>query len=290
MLRFHRHAGRRFRARPKVLTNHADVDTAARALARGDVVGYGFANFYVISTRPDADVVRGVNLIKGRPADQAGSVITTREQIPTLFDWSQLPPELTKADVLRLMDALFALGPFGFRGPAAPEMPAHLTYPDGAINTTQVIAPGYACPSNRLIARSLELIGERYLFGTSANRSRHVTGAEDEPAHYTADGLTAEFGEEPGFFVLRHADEAAARRAYPLHAPMSTTILAFHRLGGIRDDGRPRLIVERHGSLEAGDLAPVAARLGFALKLGSKAAYRLSQRDYPAARRIGGAA
>jgi hypothetical protein len=290
MLRLPWHTARRARSRPLILTNPDHVDAAARALARGGVIGYGFANFYVISTRPNAATVRGVNLMKGRPAEQVGSVMTTRERIPALFDWSRLPVELSQAEVLRLMDALFELGPFGFRGPAAPHMPAHLTHPDGEIITTQVIAPGYACPSNRFLARSLELTGETYLYGTSANRSRHLTGAEDEPAHYTAEGLEGEFAHEPGFVMLRHADEAAARRAYPLHAPMSTTILAIHRVAGIRADGRPRLIVERHGSLEVGALAPIVERLGFALKLGPKAVHRLSQREYAAQRRLGGAA
>lgn len=164
------------------------------------------------STRPNAATVRGVNLMKGRPADQAGSVMTTREQIPALFDWFRLPAELSRSEGLRLMDALFELGPVGCRGPAAPQMPAHLTYPDGEIVATQVIAPGYACPSNSFLARSLELTGETHLSGTSANRSHHVTGAEDEPAHYTAEGLEGEFGHEPGFLTLGHADEAAAWR------------------------------------------------------------------------------
>jgi hypothetical protein len=51
----------------------------------GAVVGHAFGNVYVITTRPDADVVRGVNLMKGRPANQVGSLTTTRELVPALF-------------------------------------------------------------------------------------------------------------------------------------------------------------------------------------------------------------
>ena len=77
----------------------------------------------------------------------------------------------------------------------------------------------------------MELLDAQFLYITSANRSRHQTGAEDEPAHFTAAGLVSEFGGEERFLVLEHDDEPAARARYPLHSPMSTTILAFHKLG-----------------------------------------------------------
>jgi hypothetical protein len=56
----------------------ADVEYVARRLADGAVVGAAFANFYGIITRPDAPTVRGVNVAKGRPVDQVGSITTTR--------------------------------------------------------------------------------------------------------------------------------------------------------------------------------------------------------------------
>jgi hypothetical protein len=40
------------------------VAYAASAIAAGDVVGHAFGNFYVITTSPDADIVRGVNLMR----------------------------------------------------------------------------------------------------------------------------------------------------------------------------------------------------------------------------------
>ena len=262
------------------LSRPADAERAAEAIARGAIVGHAFGNFYVITTRPDSDVVRGVNLMKGRPADQVGSVTTTRKLVPRLFDWSRLPDGLSRTTVDALVDRLFGIGPFGFRGPAAAHVPDHLTAYDGDIRTTQVIAPGYICPSNALLQRAMELLDVEYLYITSANRSRHVTGAEDEPAHFTAAGLRSEFGHEQNFVVVRHRDEAAARAVYPLHAPMSTTILAFHRLGTPDRNGRPRLIVERHGSLPVAVLTPIVAAFGFGLELGPKAANRLALRVY----------
>ncbi len=126
----------------------------------------------------------------------------------------------------------------------------------------------------------MELLGTDYLYITSANRSRHQTGAEDEPAHFTATGLLAEFGHERDFLVLEHENEAAARARYPGHAPMSTTILAFHKLGTRDHDGRPRLIVERHGSLPVELLQRVVDQFGFGLELGPKARQRLQLRVY----------
>jgi tRNA A37 threonylcarbamoyladenosine synthetase subunit TsaC/SUA5/YrdC len=264
-----------------VLSDAQAVQVAADALAAGGIVAQAFANFYVITTRPDELTVRRVNLMKGRPADQVGSITTTPARLPLVYDWSQLPAGLTREDVCGLIDALFTIGPFGFRGPAAGHIPHHLTQDDDGITTAQVIAPGYACPSNRFLARSLEAIDEDILYITSANRSRHLTGADDEPAHYRADGLRAEFGHEPGFMVLEHDDEEEAnQRTYPLYAPMSTTILALHKVAGHDEQGRLRLVVERHGSLPVDHLREVVGRLGFGLVLGANATHRLLQRDY----------
>jgi len=262
-----------------LLSNPEHVERAAGAVAAGAMVAHAFANFYVIVSRPDAATVRGINVRKGRPPDQVGSVTTTPLRAPLLFDWSQLPAGLTPHKVLGLMDALFELGPFGFRGPAAPGIPEHLTYVDGGVRTTQIIAPGYACASNAFLARALELLDDDLLYITSANRSRHLTGAEDEPAHYQADGIVEEFGAGGSLFVLRHADEAAARRRYPGYAPMSTTLLGFHRLveGA---GGRPSLVVERHGSLPVDDVRAVVERFGFGVVLGPRAGQRLLQRQY----------
>src|SRR5262249_25676598 len=156
----------------------------------------------VITTRPDAETLHRVNRMKGRPPGQVGSVTSTPLRIPLAYDWSLLPEGLSRKRVRDVMQSLFELGPFGFRGPAASHMPAHLTKLDDGILTAQVIAPGYACPSNQFLAASLDDIDEDLLFITSANRSRHLTGAADEPAHWRAGPLAAEFAVEPGFALL----------------------------------------------------------------------------------------
>ncbi len=258
------------------------ADVAARALARGAAIAHGFGNFYAITASPAPSVVERINLMKGRPRDQVGSVVTTPVRVARLFDWDRLPLGISTARVFDLMDRLFELGPFGFRGPAAPHVHSHLTTLDGDVRTTQVIAPGTRCPSNAFLARAMELTGTEYLYVTSANRSRHVTGADDEPAHFRGDAIAHEFGEDDDFLVLHHASDALARHAHPLHDPMSTTILGFHRLGLASADGRPALIVERHGSLPLEALRPIVARFGFALELGPKAERRLSLRSYAA--------
>jgi len=273
-------AGRPGPSRRPVLSDDHAVAWAAIALAGGGIIAQGFANFYVITTAPDVETVRRVNRMKGRPPTQVGSITSTPARIPLAFDWSKLPAGLTRRRIRDLMQSLFQLGPFGFRGPAASHVPAHLTQLDEGIPTTQVIAPGYACPSNHFLAASLDAVDNDLLSITSANRSRHLTGASDEPAHWKAGPLAAEFGAEPGFGLLDHADAEAARRAYPLFAPMSVTILAFHKLGGPDRLGRGCLTVERHGSLGVGHLRPILAEHGFGVVLGPHARQRLLQRRY----------
>jgi hypothetical protein len=263
---------------PLTVTNPADVRLAAHALGVGAVVGHAFGNFYVITTRSDAETVRRVNIMKGRPPGQVGSITTTPTRIPDVYDWSSLPPGLTRRAVLGVMDAFFGRGPFGFRGPAARHIPPHLSSPDAGRITAQIIAPGYACPSNDFLARAADASADDLLYITSANRSRHLTGADDSPAHWTADGLRAEFGHEPDFLLLEHDDEEQARARYPRHLPMSTTILGFHSQAGTRTR---HMILERHGSLHVDDVRAMLDRLGFGLTIGPKAQSRLSLRTYP---------
>jgi tRNA A37 threonylcarbamoyladenosine synthetase subunit TsaC/SUA5/YrdC len=265
-----------------LLTHPADAETAAQALAGGAIVGHGFANFYAITTRPDAETIRSVNLLKGRPPTQVGSITTTPSRIATVWDFDRLPKGLAPHDVLTLVDTLFMIGPFGFRGPAADRVPNQLTQLDGDIRTAQVIAPGYACPSNDFLARALRATGGDYLYITSANRSRHETGAADEPAHYRADGLRHAFGRDARFVLLEHEDEPAARAAYPAFAPTSTTVLGFHRAAPSRH-ARATLILERHGSLPIQHVRRAVATLGFHVVSGPGAFTRLTPRQYAGA-------
>jgi hypothetical protein len=252
-----------------VLTEPDDAQRAADALARGAIVAHGFANFYVITTRPDAGTVRRVNVLTGH----AGGITTTPSRIPLAFDWSRPPAGLTRSAVLGLMDALFECGPFGFRGPAARHVPDHLTRLDGGVRTALVVAPGYRCPSNSFLARALDAVGGDLLHVTSASRAGRP-GVDDEPTHHRADDLRAEFGDEPGFVLLEHANEDAARLRYSGYAPMFTSVLAFHELA------EGRLVLERHGGLHVDDVRSIVGRLGFDLVLGPDAQRRLPQRDY----------
>jgi hypothetical protein len=60
---------------------------------------------------------------------------------------------------------------------------------------------------------------------------------------------------------------------------MSTSILALHRLAP-RANGRPALVLERHGSLPVEDVRAAVAPLGFDVVLGAGATKRLELRDY----------
>ncbi len=268
------------RISPSLIDDPAACATVARQLADGAVVAHAFANFYVITTRGEAETVRRVNLMKGRPPGQVGSITGSPAALWEAWDLDRLPDGLDPRTLRTLVDTFFALGPFGFRGPAAASVPPHLTFTEGGMVTAQVITPGYACPSNRFLGRARRACGDDLLYITSANRSRHLTGAEDSPAHWRADGLMAEFVNEDGFVLLAHPDEAAARARYPGYLPMSTTILGFHTVIRRPVDPRPHLILERHGSLAIADVRAVLAGLGFGLVIGPQAESRLQLRDY----------
>lgn len=255
-----------------------DVERAATALADGRFVAHPFANIYALTTRPDAATVGRANLVKGRPRTQVGSATTAPSRLSRLFDLDRLADGLRAQDVLGLVDELLCLGPFGFRGPAAGHLPDHLTVPGADGRWVQVIVPGYRCPSNAFLTQCLRLCGTDHLHITSANRSRHATAAADEPAHYRAAPLRADFGGTPELLVLEHANEEGALRAYPRHSPTSTTILGFRSAVPGRPGGS--VVLERHGSLAIDDVAEVVARHGLRLAVGAGAQQRLQPRRY----------
>ena len=268
------------RGRRRVISDPGDVARAVAMLAEGAVVAHAFANFYAITTRPREYTVRRVNHLKGRPLGQIGSITSVPSLVPGLWDLDQLPDGLDRRALLRLVRALWDLGPFGFRGPAAAHLPSHLTKSEGAVRTAQVIAAGARCPSEALMTAALRATGTDFLYVTSANRSHHRTGADDTPAHWKAAGLLAEFGDQHDFLLLEHDDEDAARRRYPHHVPMSTSILGFHATVRVKGDPRPQLVLERAGSLPAGVVRAVLDAHGFGLVLGPGAATPLQPRDY----------
>lgn len=268
------------RRRRRVISDPEDVSRAVAMVAEGAVVAHAFANFYAITTRPHEYTVRRVNHLKGRPLDQVGSITSALSLVPGLWDLDQLPEGHDPRALLRLVRALWDLGPFGFRGPAAGHLPSHLTKGEGAVRTAQVIGAGARCPSEALVTAALRAAGTEFLYVTSANRSHHRTGADDTPAHWKAAGLLAEFGDQHDFLVLEHDDEDAARRRYPHHVPMSTSILGFHTAVRVPGDRRPQLVLERNGSLPVRVVRAVLDAHGFGLVLGPGASTPLQPRDY----------
>jgi hypothetical protein len=261
------------------LSNSLHRAFAASAVALGCPIFYAFANFYVLAAHPHRASLERINRAKGRPPLQVGSITTTREHMPDLFDWRQLPEGLHKEQVLALIDAFYWMGPFGFRGPAADHIPNHLTsIAENGKRTTQLIASGYHCPSNRFLQRTLAHLKENYLFITSANISSHLTGQE-EPAHYEMNQIQRAFEHHKGILMMRHPNEEEARARYPEYAPMSTSILGFYELH-TDERGKPALMIERHGSLPLDDIAKVLNDFGFGYVLGPKAQNRLAQYEY----------
>ena len=253
----------------------SDRRAAARATAAGAALFYGFGNFYALAALPDHASVLRINRLKGRPPQQAGSVTSDPARMQLAFDWSRLPPDLDPETLLVAMTEFQALGPIGFRGPAAARVPDHLTVVDDGIRTVQHISPGVRCRSNALVGDVLDLTGQDLLFVTSANRSSHLS-QRVEAAHCEMDEIQREFGHRRDAVMIGHGDEATNRAFYPHHLPCSTSILAFHR--DAREDGRPALVLERHGSLAIDRIRAVVARHGFGLVVAPSAHQRIPVR------------
>jgi tRNA A37 threonylcarbamoyladenosine synthetase subunit TsaC/SUA5/YrdC len=237
------------------LASQADRRLAAIATTNGAALFYGFGNFCALAALPDRASMERINTLKGRPLAQAGSVTTDPWRAHRVFAWDGIDRERIEA----VMDDFMAIGPIGFRGPAADRVPEHLTVVDGDVRTAQLISPGLRCPSNMLVGEILNRTGEDLLFITSANMSSNVSG-QVEAAHYEMRAIRAEFGHHPEVVLIGHHDERAARAMYPWHRPCSTTIISFHR---------GELVLERHGSLSAEHAKVIAAKHGFRLAVES---------------------
>ena len=251
-----------------------DRAAAAGAIAAGDLVATAFGNFYALVSDPSPGPVRAANTAKGRPPGQVGSITLDAPRLLEMISWAHLTPAVA-ARLRAAARALTDAGPIGLRGPATPEVPPHLTQPQDGVPTVQVISPGAGCPANDLFARS----AAGFLHVTSANRSRHHTGATEEPAHWTAAGIAADFAHLDGFTVIAHRDEARARAAHPLHLPMSVTLLSVPLTAG----AEPVLTVQRHGSLHTDDVRRITAPYEVAVRVAPCAARRLPVRTYSAA-------
>ena len=174
-----------------------------------------------------------INRLKGRPLAQAGSVTSDPQRMPLAFDWSRVPRHFEPELLISMMADFQALGPIGFRGPAAAIVPDHLTVADGAIRTVQHISPGVRCRSNALVREVLDITGEDLLFITSANSSSAPAG---RGAHYEMDAIAGEFGHRRDVVLIGHDDEAAIRA----QLPASPALLDVdRRLPPRRARGRP---------------------------------------------------
>ncbi|MEU8619416.1 hypothetical protein [Streptomyces sp. NPDC048623] len=238
------------------------VRAAADELALGRAVMHCFATIHALTAHPDRESIALVNRLTsrpdGHPDDSTGSITTTPDALPGLFDWTRLPAELPRRQLRLLMEELYELGPFGFRGPAADAVPDHLTAVHDGVRTVRVVAPGRHCPSNAFLAAALDRTGTGLLFTrltARADRSRELSHVP----------------------VLTHADEVAARKRHPHHAPVPVTVVSFHRAAGYGRAGLPALTLERPGSLSAEHLRSVAANHGFALALAPAQAQQAQQ-------------
>ncbi|MGZ6623652.1 MAG: hypothetical protein ACXVHD_29050 [Solirubrobacteraceae bacterium] len=269
-----RFVGKEFNWKRDHLHMERDDDRAlgAKGLALGIPVFHPFG--YALTFHPDRKVLYSVNAGKGRPLGQVASVVTTRSHIESLFNWDRISEGLTTGQVKGLIDRLYRKGPFGFRGPASEEIPGHLTAEVNGVPTVQLIAPGYGCASNELIAEAIGEAGVKLLAITSANISSHLTGQESA-AHYRVSGIKRDFGRrEPQCMIFGH-DESSAGKRYPLHAPMSVSIVGFHE-----DLGGGVVGIERWGSLDIPEIGSEVARQGLTYKIMPKAETRQLQASY----------
>jgi hypothetical protein len=143
---------------------------------------------------------------------------------------------------------------------------------DRDIRTVQHISPGVRCRSNALVGDVLDMIGEDVLVITSANSSDQRSQA----AHSEMREVRREFGHRRDVVLIGHQDEAANRAFYPNHLPCSTSILSFHR--DVGEDGRPALLLERHGSLDVDYIRAAAARHGYGVAIAPGAHERVPVR------------
>ena len=135
------------------LADAADRTLAAHATALGVALFYSFGNFCAIAAHPRWDSVKRVNLLKGRPENQVGSLTSTRDRFERLFDWSLLPDGLDRAARARADGRLLRARPDGLPRPGgAPRpRPPHLARRRAADDAGD--RPGLPVPVERAARR-----------------------------------------------------------------------------------------------------------------------------------------
>lgn len=78
-------------------------------------------------------------------------------------------------------------------------------------------------------------------------------------------------------------DESSAGKRYPLHAPMSVSIVGFHE--DLGEAGEGVVGIERWGSLDIPEIGSEVARQGLTYKIMPKAETRQLQASYRTRRR-----
>jgi len=134
--------------------------------------------------------------------------------------------------------------------------------------------PGYKCASNAFVSQLLRELPENYIYVTSANKSHHLTGAAEEPAHWLPQPLARDFLDVGDFYMLCHRDDTVVRQNHPEHVPMSTTIISFYKA---RDT--PIIYIERHGSMSLEHTIAIIEKHGFKFKATEAGTKRLGHRD-----------
>lgn len=256
--------------------NSEDRSRAANLLVTGEAPLFSlFGNIIGAFSNPQAEAVGDLNELKGRPRTQTGSVTTSPDFYKSLVDWDAhntdaIDPQKT----LALIEHLSRLGPIGFLLPAADHVPPHLsrpaTFAGKDVKTVQLIVPGQQCPFGEVVGNAVRRMPDSpFIFATSGNMSKAVTGTE-QAAHHRFGPMLEEFAEEgrTGLTVLSD-DEQDMWRRHPFHEPRSTTIVRLHDVhqgenGESRDHkGRPVIEVTRHGSTHEGYLRQVLNEHGF---------------------------
>lgn len=252
------------------LDNPTELEKAITRYLRGEHGLIHFANVIALSSIPSLEAVRAMNIAKGSLPDKPVSVSINAKHVPTITDFTKLPPELDPDTVMGIIHELDHSGPSGFILPAAVDFPDHLSVltPSG-LNTVQVINAGKDSHFNNFLVAAAQRIPETYLAVTSANISSQAVGAPS-PVHYRMRKVLEEFAGRRNFFALMQPNERDIVSGYaPTYLPMSTS--TFDLTDVVRDSTgeplrdelqRPMIRVNRFGSMHEEETERIMNKYG----------------------------